>query len=794
MMGLPSMGSDEESSPSQQPEQDQSKQTLWGMPALKEDGSAADGEEVAKTEVVSADELPFAAADFDFGEEDEEDDATREVQIDTIADALGAAKEPEEEMPKRSKAKETAFGLPAISNEESEPTQVDSPKVDSPKGHPPSAKETAFGLPAISDGESEPGSRQQKQAKETQEREVEAAWGLAGDSVSDDGDATEIVSAADIQARDEATQELEKERGENQFGTLMGMNVPENFNNDGAGAMHRGSSEDEEEEGDAAATAALSAEKLAQFEEMGFPVGDDAETDWSSDGIDGGAGSAHQDDDVGDKTAVLDPGAAGFQLPKPRQKKEEEDDTLERTLDKKDEKQARKKPQSGVFRSAGPSRDSNPGKGERGGVGGTGTYQMSNTERTNTGQTGAEQLRDEDLSIGAVGSSKTSFPTAGAKEDEKGSSANKRAGASTESTGPRFAIGDTGSKSSRPRNMTPESSPAMASPEKPEEVVPEPIEEPASPVGVLKGGGEAKAPKQRAPKQEERKPKKRTPKQREAKQREAKKREPRKREPKKGSPQSGGFGAEPAGQAKSPKTDSGFGAQPAGPSTGPQTGGGFGAERASQSTGPQTGGGFGAERASQSPGPQGGGGFGAEPASQSPGPQRGGFGAEPAGQSPGPQGGPPSAAPATTTAPGASAASQDQGEPSPAKTSGGVEGMIAMIQRGFGIMASLAMMGVVAAAVATEGLPEAFADLALMGLAVLMGVVAVVAVALMADTKRRSMVMGLLAMMILVGFLAALLAEASLLLALGLCAGALLLFFGAIFAAVGNWIGASAGQ
>ena len=117
-----------------------------------------------------------------------------------------------------------------------------------------------------------------------------------------------------------------------------------------------------------------------------------------------------------------------------------------------------------------------------------------------------------------------------------------------------------------------------------------------------------------------------------------------------------------------------------------------------------------------------------------------------------------------------------------------------MIQRGFGIMASLAMMGVVAAAVATEGLPEAFADLALMGLAVLMGVVAVVAVALMADTKRRSMVMGLLAMMILVGFLAALLAEASLLLALGLCAGALLLFFGAIFAAVGNWIGASAGQ
>ena len=119
--------------------------------------------------------------------------------------------------------------------------------------------------------------------------------------------------------------------------------------------------------------------------------------------------------------------------------------------------------------------------------------------------------------------------------------------------------------------------------------------------------------------------------------------------------------------------------------------------------------------------------------------------------------------------------------------------MVDAIQRGFGLLGSLALMGAVAATVAFGGLPTALIDFGIMGLAVVMGVVTVPVVALVGDSTKRSVALALMAMIILVGFMAGLLMGADMMLALGLCAGALLLFCGAIFAVVGDKLMARSG-
>ncbi len=704
MMGLPTIGGGDDSEPEDKTRRaDASKQTLWGMPALEDD----DDDEVAKTEVVSADDLPFSPADFDLGDEEEED-ATKEVSASSISNALGGGR--------RTKASDQ-------------------------KG---SAKETAFGLPAIS-----------AEQDDSEPDEVSSAWGLADSS------------AAEESAEDE------EPRGGQNFGTLMGMNVPETFNQDGAGAMHRGS-QDEVDQYDDAVTEALGADQLAQFEDMGF----------------GGQGEAKESaPEESDKTAVLDPKKSGFQLPKPQEapdegKGDDQQPTPEPTSDRSSGQGFRQRPQSGVFRSA-PKKKKRAGRGDspsgRQGVGGTGTYQMSNTDRTDT--TSGRKIRDEDLSIGAVGSSRTSFPTGGQKDEQQptapegGPAAKKKESETLKpaSTGPRFSIGGGGAQ--RSRKMTPQhSSPTTDS------------HQTTAPSRTQQGTGQQEPVNER-PRQERRGPVQGDPAGGERKKPPVGAGQPSAPTP--------GFSAPPVEESE-PKPS--FGATPAEESKPGPAFGGIPAEESKPEPA------FGATPASASKAEPA---FGATPVEQ-PGRVPGG-GAQGASQHrPDPRQAPnkpaepvkapvasdaspsaPAAAPAAATPQRAPAGGSQEAKG--ADNSAGVGTMVDAIQRGFGLLGSLALMGAVAATVAFGGLPTALIDFGIMGLAVVMGVVTVPVVALVGDSTKRSVALALMAMIILVGFMAGLLMGADMMLALGLCAGALLLFCGAIFAVVGDKLMARSG-
>ena len=384
MMGLPALGAEES-----EDEVDSTEGFRFpisggdrGMEEVTEDPEL-------KTEVVSADSLPF---DFDsiegFGDEEEENEkaseATRQVDPKSVFDALKSKRMP------RGGAKATAFGLPTISNKEDDDDSADS---------------------------------------------AAAAWGVADDSSpEEDAGATKVVDPDTLSGLDLGE---ESSGGQDQrFGTLMGMSLEEEAAKEaGAGAMQVGHSDDGGEE-EHAATAALSAAELSKLDEMGF--GDDSD-DWDDDGPaktmvapadgrlkPGAKKNQSPDDDL--KTAVLGSSSAskGFQLPKPSSKAP----IGAPSTAKKDEDEKGKEfggpsaPQSGVFRSVrrgqtkSDSGESTSGREKQkdSGVLGTGTYQMSNTDSTS----GSDPRLDErDLKLGALGGARTSFPAGGSAGEEK---------------------------------------------------------------------------------------------------------------------------------------------------------------------------------------------------------------------------------------------------------------------------------------------------------------------------------------------------------------------------------------
>ncbi len=749
MMGFPSLGGEES-------DDEVDSQGGVRFPSSGSDDAKDDDDEVVKTEVVSPDELPF---DFDgFGEVggEESEGSTRQVDPSSVFDALRGDSEAEEV----------------------------------------SAKSTSFGLPSIEagdkDGDDEDGGD-----------EAASAWGLgAASSVGDDEGATQVVDPDTLSGIDLGE---ESSDGQDQrFGTLMGMSLEEQEGQQtGAGAMQLGglSGDDDSSGEEHAATAALSADELSKLDEMGF--GDDSdhwEEEENEDNVaspggrlkPGGGQQGSPDENL--KTAVLDSSTApkGFQLPKPeaktdspaRQQKAQDKTSPKEPQDNK----AASAPQSGVFRSVRRRKKNTDGQnGPEGrkaqkdsGVLGTGTYQMSNTDATSGTQ---EELDDQKLKLGAVEGARTSFPTgeedeapetrdAGVKvptgaddapstgaEVQKPSKPESR----TPSTGPRFDIG-TGiggpSSSSTPGGQEPKeledirdiepvdeveaiegpkSTPRGPSPIEEVALQPEPADEgiaavdasPSPQGGALAPGG----PSQDGP------------------------------QPGYGAQSSPEQSIEESSPASSPQPQpAGFSANPSESVPQSSQAGAFGSSPTHQAA-PQAG----ADDFGSQPAPQ------AQPQSQS-----GGFGAQ--------------QAPQAQRQPRAAASPQAQQQKPSQKTpsqdgeaeNSDLERIVTFAQKGSGLVGGVVLVLVAIIAVITGGIPEAGAARMVLFAALLFGVGALALTPLKMATKLKSAVYGLVAMAVLLAFLASLAVEMGMILAIGQFAGAIFLFFAAGFPLLGK--------
>ena len=731
MMGLPALNQQEPGSSPGEDQGNKQKQTLFGIPALNAETGA---EEDQKTAMVSADALPVM--DIDLGD-GEADDSTRQVDPSALANALGGSQN------KRQDAKKTMMGLRGVG---------------------------AGGL--------------EEESSEDDADAAASAWGLAESSASDEKDgATQVMSPDMLDAAEDllggAAMMDRNQTGKHdddgppstrpEFGTLMGMSLEESSGEEqsSAGAMHQGDRPGDAFDG--ASTQALSPDELAKLGEFDFrgEVEQSAGADQGSTRIQAASelsdlpmpdfGTSEEEDDL--KTAVLDGGAAeSFQLPKPGGQSAPEaapspEEQRSFARNRRDSGGQRSAPRSGVFRSA-KKRRTDPELGQSPqtdslsdtGVSGTGTYRMSNTD---TGTSEAPFAKaDRDLSIGGVGSggARTSFPTGasstGAKKVKEGAAAGST-DVSKGRTGPRFQIGESKPKP-EPSAQSTSPTPAGAAPLPAEQPRPS---EPASDMGTgpspLEGFSLSGVLPSKEAGVEELEPQAI---------------EPQEIEPEEIAP----LDVEPLDVEFEPVSSPQSPAQPQ-PSPTPQgSGPSFGAEPAQ----PQP-----------SPTPQGSGpSFGAEPAQPqaSPAPQGSGpsFGAEPAPQ-----------------AMQSQAPQQVQGQPQPsAQADDTTERMVGLLQRGFGALAGLLLLGIALVSALAAGLPDEPGAMALVAGPALLGLMVFGLVAAPVKQQIRSAGMAVIAVVALLSFAVAMSAEMGTLLAIGQFAGGMLLICAAIFPLFGKFL------
>ena len=427
--------------------QDQ-KKTMMGMPVVGEDGEidessvddGSDGDSGGSADGgLNIDRARLSKAldkarqeetdDADGPGAGSDDDATRQVSKSELSASLGTGGE-------EGDVKSTAFGIP-------------SPDLDDGDDEDQDAAE-AWGI-----GE-QPSSGEVAKTEVVDPDELD---------FSDDANRAGVVAAEESSDRAFGDSDVESADGDDQkrdFGTLMGMSLDEQSGDQGnEGASMQIADEGASESGGDGSTQALSPEELARVDKMAFGGGDD-NGDTSSDRLQ--PGRAQQSTPTSDnlKTAVLDDSAdpGSFQLRKPdnatepegvstpepgdsapsnsgvpqrpktdppkRQQRStsdvgepavEADEDFESARDRQSDT-----PMSGVFRAAGEKKNA-PDSGEDDGpdrssvsdtgVGGTGTYQMSNTS---TGKEAGDELEsgEENLAVGGVGSGGyTTFPTGG---------------------------------------------------------------------------------------------------------------------------------------------------------------------------------------------------------------------------------------------------------------------------------------------------------------------------------------------------------------------------------------------
>ena len=401
MMGIPTMGDDEEAPSDDDARTQVAKSTQFGMPAIKKDDDSEAQDK--RTEVVSSEQLPFSDVDLEGDQPGEESEAsTQQVDSSAVAAALGRAMGDD--------ANATAFGVPTAGSEEGD-----------------------------------------------EEDAVAAAWGLDEPTAAEKDTATQIVSASEIdfsgtagdasysgapQKDDDEIKDgpstAEFGRGSG-FGTLMGMSLDEQSGDESAagGAMQRGFSTEPDDEADSqdGATQALSPDQLAQIDDMDF--GDSFDEGSSSERI-------QVEGELQEPKQELTPGrdsqptpvasdagmGGGMKFPKPSDSTEDESDA-----DEPEQRPKSNTSPSGVLRAARVKRKT--GNLSDSGVTGTGTYRRGKG-RTGTSSDSDVKESERNLKLGAVGGKgKTSFPAGSSsrekvREAAKGSASEEQAAPSTD--------------------------------------------------------------------------------------------------------------------------------------------------------------------------------------------------------------------------------------------------------------------------------------------------------------------------------------------------------------------------
>ena len=121
----------------------------------------------------------------------------------------------------------------------------------------------------------------------------------------------------------------------------------------------------------------------------------------------------------------------------------------------------------------------------------------------------------------------------------------------------------------------------------------------------------------------------------------------------------------------------------------------------------------------------------------------------------------------------------------------GSERVIALIQKGFGLLSGVVMLVLSVVGILLDGVPEQTMGLGVMATAVLLGLVVVAVTMTSVSTKVQSAIYAVIAMVALLGFGMGLAIELSVLMIISLFAGAMLLFCSAAFPAVGRKMMAS---
>lgn len=409
-----------------------SKQTIMGVPtAVGEDSEPEEDSHTGAGKTIGG--IPAVGGGIDDGGGDDDDAKTAVADAPDLSDLLSKTKSRGDGGDKTTEKKSSSEGseskfdrnklkaaLQKKKQKESGDDESGGDSGEEPRRPNRKPKQTMAGTP-VGD-----------QADVTAERDVADVVGDGGDGEDDDVPATAVLDPDELDLAadrdrafgdgDDEPEEETKVAGDEvleEYGTLTGMKIDELSNGgDGAGAMHQGKEGESE-----ASTQALSPEQLAEIDEM--ELGDAGEA-WDSGDLGGGSDRLKP----GDKSGV--PGLTDSLESPTAEPGETAEREVEPIADEKaapkseqEERGSRDTPLSGVLRASGKKlgeessseADDSRAGGSRlgdGRVGGTGTYSVSNT---NTGAESAEE-EDEDLALGGVGEGgKTRFPAGGGPEE-----------------------------------------------------------------------------------------------------------------------------------------------------------------------------------------------------------------------------------------------------------------------------------------------------------------------------------------------------------------------------------------